>query len=84
MTWEVIDILLINQDAKIFAEILAQRMNNFITKYNKTDQRSFMPGRQMANLTKRVLNAINVITKQEMTLSIIGYLKHLISWNGKH
>ena len=40
-------ISLLNQNAKIFTAILANRMNKFITKYIKEDKNGFLKGRQM-------------------------------------
>lgn len=65
-------ISLINQDAQIFTKILVNKMNTFINKYVKEDQCGFIVGRQMANLTRRVLNIIQVIEKQKMKVGIIS------------
>lgn len=56
---------LTNQDA-IFTATLANRINDFIAKYVKVDQSGFIVRRQMADLSRSVLSAIDVIGKQNL------------------
>ena len=47
-------------------------MNKFITKYIKEDQNGFLEGRQMENLTRRVLNIIYNIEKDKSKAGILS------------
>ena len=64
-------ISLINQDTNIFTALLVKRGNNFIGKYIKEDQDSFMIGRQVADLTRRVLNIIHIIYQQKLKAGVM-------------
>lgn len=51
--------------------LLAKRMNNFIGKYIKANQSGFILGRQIADLTRRIVNIIDIIVKQKLKAGII-------------
>lgn len=84
-------ISLINQDAMTFTAVLAKRMDksffvfcfaNYIGKV----QSGFKVGRQMADLTRRILNIIHIITKHKLKAGIVALdIFKVFDWgNGQH
>lgn len=80
-------ISLINQHAKIFTAILANRLNTCIGKYIAQDENGFLRGRQTAGLMRRALNVMHTAKELKMKarmLSLDIYVKPSIWWNGTH
>ena len=75
------------QKQNIFAAILAKRINSFIANYIYIKRSKWIyRWRQMADLTRRVLNVIQIITKDKIKVGTValGPLKCLFVWNGRH
>ena len=65
-------ISLINQDAKIFTSILANRLNTFIAMYIQEDQTGFIKGRHMADNVRRLLNIMQHAQKFKIPSIILS------------
>uniref|UniRef100_A0A8C5PDU3 Reverse transcriptase domain-containing protein n=1 Tax=Leptobrachium leishanense TaxID=445787 RepID=A0A8C5PDU3_9ANUR len=56
-------ISLLNQDVKLFAKILATRLNSYIPQLIHTDQSGFIPGREGRANTVRAIDLIHMASK---------------------
>lgn len=65
-------ISLLNHDAKVFASVLAHRLNKIIASYIHQDQTGFMPTRQLADNVRWTLNLINYCETQNTPMLILA------------
>lgn len=57
-------ISLLNTDLKIFAKLLAKRLQKMIPLLVQQDQLGFIPGRQTSDATRRIVNIVNMAEKR--------------------
>uniref|UniRef100_A0A670KIE8 Reverse transcriptase domain-containing protein n=1 Tax=Podarcis muralis TaxID=64176 RepID=A0A670KIE8_PODMU len=57
-------ISLLNTDYKIFAGILAKRLKKILIKIIHKDQAGFLPGRQISNNTRNIVNLIEYLSER--------------------
>ncbi|XP_078534029.1 uncharacterized protein LOC144820335 [Lissotriton helveticus] len=65
-------ISLLNTDYKIFAGVLAARLAKVIKTIVHEDQRGFMPGRQINELTFQAITAIDYAIDKKLPLTIVA------------
>lgn len=65
-------ISLINHDAKVFATVLAKRLNTFITQYIHSDQTGFMPSWHMTDNICRSLNIIHFCKSHKLPAMVLS------------
>lgn len=61
-------ISLLNHDAKLFASILARRLNKIISQYIHPDQAGFIPKRQLTGKIRKTLNIVNYCNNNNISL----------------
>ena len=64
-------ISLLNTDYKIFAKILAERLKNCISEVIHEDQTGFMPGRQMKDNIRHVINVLQKVKNMKTKAATI-------------
>lgn len=64
-------ISLLNHDAKIFASLLARRLNKVISCYIHPDQAGFIPSRQLTENIRKTLNVIDFCSKNNTQLVVM-------------
>uniref|UniRef100_A0A670K6D8 Reverse transcriptase domain-containing protein n=1 Tax=Podarcis muralis TaxID=64176 RepID=A0A670K6D8_PODMU len=57
-------ISLLNNDCKIFAEIMANRLNKYLKNSIHTDQAGFLPNRQLKDNVRHIINIIKYLEKK--------------------
>lgn len=65
-------ILLLNHDSKLFASVLARRLNLIILEYIHLDQAGFIPARQLTDNIRKTLNIIDYCSTQKIPLAVMA------------
>lgn len=59
-------ISLLNMDYKLLASILVARLNSFVPRYSHPDQVRFIPGRQLKDNARRIINIMNLVQETKV------------------
>lgn len=65
-------ISLLNHDVKLFASVLARRLNKIISNYIHPDQAGFIPARQLTGNIRRTLNIIDYCQCRNISLTVMA------------
>lgn len=76
-------ISLLNLDYKVFAKILANRLQGYFINYIKEEQMGFLPGRHLKDNIRTMLNVIEYYLEKEIGLVFLDAKKSFdnLAWN---
>lgn len=66
-------ISLLNNDYKIFTQILASRLGSCMDKLIHSDQKGFVKGRQLHDLTHHLIGAIDIAIQEQAPLAVLNF-----------